>query len=208
MSTEDHSFTTFLSFRTRVMNFTISVPKGTTNHGNPQLLCLPSGWTDIVTFLVTNYYAHAATVFLEPGIASRRTATIVFTALVLPFSGISRAVYAIWRHAVTERTNPLKRAARSRALCMVMKVPKSGPYNKAVRTVRLWGQPKEKVLAYDLETAGSLTMEGPTSNVKVRDVEPGKNLYDPVLLCCCCLLTYFDFIVGYMHPFHRRPGTL
>ncbi len=98
------------------MNITISVPDGTTNHGNPQLLCVPSAWTDILTFLVTNYYAHAVTVLLDPGLASRRTIALIFAALILPFSSISRAVKAMSRHAVTERKNPLKRAARSRAL--------------------------------------------------------------------------------------------
>lgn len=156
-----------------IMNITIYVPDGTAIRGNPQLLCVPSAWTDILTFLVTNYYAHAATVLLDPGVAHRRTIILIFSALILPFSGISRAVKAIWRHAVTERKNPLKRVARSRALCMVMKIPKSGPYLGALRTVRKWGKPIEEVAAQtsvDSERSKALFMEGTPSNMKVCDI--------------------------------------
>ena len=106
------------------MNFTLSAPNGTTNHGNPDLVCTPAGWTDYVTFFFANYVAHAASIILEPGAGLRRTLMLVLVALVLPSSGVTRAVSAIWRHAATERSNPLKRAARARALCMVLKRPK------------------------------------------------------------------------------------
>lgn len=143
------------------MNFTISVPGGTTNHGNPDLLCLPAGGTDILTFLITNYFAHAASVMPEPGAASRRNIALIFAALVLPVSGISRALIAIWRHAAFETKNPVKRAARSRALAMVMRVPKSGRYLGAVRTVRTWGkapQTNPKVAAPDPESHQSIEL--------------------------------------------------
>ena len=35
-------------------NITITVPQGTTNHGNQKLLCTPSKWTDIATFFLAN----------------------------------------------------------------------------------------------------------------------------------------------------------
>ena len=122
---------------------------------------------------MTNYFAHAATVLLDPGVATRRTVVLIFAALILPFRGISRAVGAIWRHAATERHNPLKRAARSRALCMVMKAPKSGPYLGALRTVRTWGKPKEEVaaqLSVGPEKSSARAMEGKPCSVEVRDV--------------------------------------
>ena len=109
------------------MNLTVSVPDGTTNHGNPRLLCTPPGWSDFVIFYFANYFAHAGSIILEPGISVRRTLVLIFAALVLPASGINRAVSALWRRALTERANQLKRAARARALCIVLKVPEHGP---------------------------------------------------------------------------------
>jgi hypothetical protein len=167
------------------MNFTISVPGGTTNHGNPQLLCFPAAWTDIVTFLVTNYFAHAASVLPEPGAAFRRTIALILTALILPTSGIVRAVRAIWRHAAFETKNPVKRAARSRALAMVMRVPNSGPYQGAVRVVRTWGKLPEahsEVAAPDPDTHLSSEISSiqeakkPLTNVKMNNGSPIRKL--------------------------------
>ncbi|KAI9687420.1 MAG: hypothetical protein M1820_010457 [Bogoriella megaspora] len=167
------------------MNLTISVPGGTTNHGNPQLLCFPAAWTDIVTFLVTNYFAHAASVLPEPGAAPRRTVALIFAALILPISGVSRAVSAIWRHAAFESKNPVKRAARSRALGMVMRVPKSGRYLGAMRTVRTWGEPQEadsEVAAPDpgrqplSEISTFQEAKEESTKVKVSDISTTKRL--------------------------------
>lgn len=167
------------------MNFTISVPSGTTNHGNPQLLCFPAAWTDIVIFLVTNYFAHAASVLPEPGADSRRTIAFIFAALILPISGIVRAVSAIWRHAAFETKNPVKQAARSRALAMVMRVPNSGPYQGAVRTVRTWGKLQEadsEVAASDPDTHLSSEISSiqeakkALTDVKVSNGSPIKKL--------------------------------
>jgi hypothetical protein len=160
------------------MNFTISVPVGTTNHGNPQLLCLPAAWTDIVTFLVTNYFAHAASVLPEPGAGFWRTIALIFAALILPISGIVRAVSAIWRHAAFETKNPVKRAARSRALAMVMRVPNSGPYQGAVRAAR--DKPKKtdsEVAAHPPSEVSSIREAGKAlTDVKVSTGSPIKTL--------------------------------
>ena len=118
------------------MNLTIFVPDGTTNHGDSRLLCTPPGWSDFVIFFFANYFAHAGSIILEPGISVRRTLVLIFAALVLPASGINRAVSALWRHALTERANPLQRAARARALCMVLRVPKDGPAAVAIELQR------------------------------------------------------------------------
>src|SRR2546423_328016 len=48
-------------------NITITVPNGTTDHGDPHLLCLPAKWSDIALFFFGNYLAHAATVKSLPG---------------------------------------------------------------------------------------------------------------------------------------------
>jgi len=43
-------------------NITIVVPAGSRDHSNPKLLSTPTQWTDIATFFLANYVAHAATV--------------------------------------------------------------------------------------------------------------------------------------------------
>jgi len=104
-----------------VMNITISVPIGTTNHGSPNLLCTPPRWYDYVVFYFGNYLAHAATVVLYPGEDITRTVVIILSALFLPTSGVIRAVRCLLRHAGTTTKNPLRRAAQAGALCMVVR---------------------------------------------------------------------------------------
>ena len=53
--------------------------------------------------------------------------------LALPASGVYRATLAVWRHVATETANPLKRGARARALCMVLKTPGNGCRADAIR---------------------------------------------------------------------------
>jgi hypothetical protein len=118
------------------MNFTITVPEGTTNHGNPNLLCTPAQWYDFIVFFFANYFAHAASVVLEPGQSLRRTGVFILFALTLPGSGVVRALFAILRHAATETKNPLKRAARAGALCMVLKKPTTGRFALRLRLQR------------------------------------------------------------------------
>ncbi|KAL6892437.1 hypothetical protein HDV57DRAFT_482018 [Trichoderma longibrachiatum] len=115
------------------MNFTFTVPEGSTNHGNPNLLCTPAKWYDVLIFFSANYFAHAASVIIEPGQNSASIIQYILFALVLPGAGVSRAVRAISRHAITERKNPLKRAARAGALCMVLKKPENGRYATLLR---------------------------------------------------------------------------
>ncbi|KAK3940962.1 hypothetical protein QBC46DRAFT_383964 [Diplogelasinospora grovesii] len=106
------------------MNYTIVVPEGSTNHGNPKLLCTPPAWYDYVLFYFANYFAHAGTVITHPGQGFFETALVVAAALLVPVTGATRAVAAMQRGARFE-SNPLKRAARARALCMVAKSPEA-----------------------------------------------------------------------------------
>jgi len=108
------------------MNYTITVPEGTTNHGNPQLLCTPARWYDYILFFFANYLAHAATVVPVPGQDMEASIFAVSLALILPGNAIARSVTVILRRVATERKNPLKRAARAGALCIVLKKPKTG----------------------------------------------------------------------------------
>ncbi|KAF7555999.1 hypothetical protein G7Z17_g1731 [Cylindrodendrum hubeiense] len=106
------------------MNFTITVPKGSSNHSTPNLICTPPQATDYIVFFFTNYFAHAATVVSKPGQSLARTCLFIVLALILPGSGIIRALSAILHHASTEFKNPAKRAARAGALCMVVRKSK------------------------------------------------------------------------------------
>ncbi|KAI8632846.1 hypothetical protein F5Y19DRAFT_419176 [Xylariaceae sp. FL1651] len=102
------------------MNLTITVPSGSSNHGNPNLLCTPPSWYDYILFYFMNYVAHAATVITTPGQGNSETIFVVLAALLLPGSGITRAIDAIRRHSILE-SDPLRRAVRAGALCMVVK---------------------------------------------------------------------------------------
>ncbi|KAK4450922.1 hypothetical protein QBC34DRAFT_447894 [Podospora aff. communis PSN243] len=108
------------------MNYTIVVPEGTTNYGNPQLLCTPARWYDYILFIFANYLAHAATVVPTPGQDIEASICAVLLALILPGSAVARAVTVILRRAATESKDPLKRAARAGALCIVLKKPTNG----------------------------------------------------------------------------------
>ncbi|KAE8442734.1 hypothetical protein EG329_002874 [Mollisiaceae sp. DMI_Dod_QoI] len=98
-----------------MLNFTIPVPDGTTNHGNPNLLCLPPQWTDYVLFYIGNYFAHAATIMLEPGNSAVINLLRCTYALAFPLIGIVRAVDVLILRPGFAR-GPLEKAARSRAL--------------------------------------------------------------------------------------------
>ncbi|RDL40891.1 uncharacterized protein BP5553_00870 [Venustampulla echinocandica] len=101
-------------------NYTIAVPDGTTNHGDPDLLCMPPSWTDIFIFYAANYFAHAATVISRPGETTINSAVTIVSALLFPISGVVRGVSAIVSLAKFAKTD-LETAARSGALCMVVR---------------------------------------------------------------------------------------
>ena len=110
-------------------NITITVPEGTQNHGNPNLLCTPTRWTDVAVFFFANYVAHAATTKSTPGMTALGTLRVLLTALCLPVSGVTRGVKAIRQRAVFSST-PLETAAKAGALCVVVRtaewVPQRG----------------------------------------------------------------------------------
>lgn len=115
------------------MNITIPVPAGTTDHGQPGLLCVPPGWTDIFTFFATNYVAHAATVLARPGQSLSETFMDVVSALFVPGFGALRTLRYLILHPATVRDDDLRRAAAAGALCMVIRRErreKAGPFLK------------------------------------------------------------------------------
>jgi hypothetical protein len=107
------------------MDLNITLPSGASSHGNPNLLCLPPNWYDYIIFYFTNYFAHALTVLPPPGQAAWEAFFVGLAALLLPGSGVARAVRAILR-AANLRRHPLRRAARAGALCMLVRLPSEG----------------------------------------------------------------------------------
>ncbi|KAL2841717.1 hypothetical protein BJY01DRAFT_217123 [Aspergillus pseudoustus] len=104
------------------MNITINVPEGSSSHGDPNLLCTPPEWYDYILFFFTNYFAHAATIIAVPGQSITETICVAVTALLVPSSGIMRAVEVVIRRPLLRAADPLSRAAAATALCMVVKV--------------------------------------------------------------------------------------
>ena len=103
------------------MNLTVTVPAGSSNHGLTNYICTPTQWYDFIIFFGANFFAHAATIRTVPGEKSGDIALTVALALLFPFSGISRGVEAIARHASWPPCDELTRAARAGALCTVVR---------------------------------------------------------------------------------------
>jgi hypothetical protein len=101
------------------MNITVSVPPGTTTQGESDLLCIPPKWHDYLIFIAANYLAHAVTVVSCSGETWDRTLVAAVSALLLPVSGIGRALDSMWERPIFYR-DPFTRAARARTLCMVV----------------------------------------------------------------------------------------
>ena len=105
----------------RTQNFTIEVPYGTTNHGDPYSLCTPATFIDIASFLLFNYVAHGATVVSYPGEPAFDSLLNVAAAILFPTFGFIRALNFIMRHPLLTAKNDLEVTARSGALCMLVR---------------------------------------------------------------------------------------
>ena len=102
-------------------NITIEVPYGTTNHGEPNMLCTPATWSDIARYLLFNYVAHGATVVSYPGEPAFDIFLYVVIAILFPTFGVIRSLNFTIRHPVLTAKNDLEMAARSGALCMLVR---------------------------------------------------------------------------------------
>ena len=102
-------------------NITIEVPNGTTNHGEPNMFCTPTTWSDIAEYLLFNYVAHGATVVSYPGEPAFDALLIVMVAILFPTFGVIRALNFIIRHPILTAKSDLEMAARSGALCMLVR---------------------------------------------------------------------------------------
>jgi len=142
-------------------NITITVPDGTTNHGDPHVLCTPTAWTDIASFFLANFVAHAATVKSKPGEPILPTIIALLAALLFPTSGVLRRFAAIWQSAIFGR-NSLEKAARSGGALYGCQVFLMGTTVRGPRTGRelsnAWGKDKE-ARGYDGKGARTATSE-------------------------------------------------
>jgi hypothetical protein len=91
-------------------------------NGSHTVCCRKAAWTDILTFYLGNYVAHAVTAKTFPGQSSAGTVFILVTALLFPISGGLRALRFIFNGAFRAKTS-LQAAARAGALCMVVQLP-------------------------------------------------------------------------------------
>jgi hypothetical protein len=87
---------------------------------------------DVLIFFLANYFAHAATVKALPGESTKDLAFAVFLAITFPFSGVSRGLEAIVRHA-SFCCDDLKKAARTGALCIIVRSFYCDDLKKAAR---------------------------------------------------------------------------
>jgi hypothetical protein len=101
------------------VNITFAVPEGTSNHGDPNLICTPTHWTDIATFFLGNYVAHVATVPTFHGEPNALFKNAVF-ALFFPGWGLNRGMIFIFSFA-TFGKDVLEKALRAQALFMVVR---------------------------------------------------------------------------------------
>ena len=112
-----------------LQNVTITVPSGSTNHGNSHLLCIPQKHTAVATFFLANYLAHVATVKSIPGQPLIPSTLDMILTLFFPGYGIIRGLSSIQARAVQGKT-PLEIAQRAGALCEVVRTkywhPKNG----------------------------------------------------------------------------------
>jgi hypothetical protein len=125
-----------------MINITVTVPEGTSNHGDANILFLPTKWTNIVIFYLVNYVAHAATVKSLPGEKLGEMVYVAVVALIFPYSGLIRGIEAIVRRAAWRKGNALQRAAKVGALCVVVRDKTWKPLNgQIVENVEFWAVP-------------------------------------------------------------------
>jgi hypothetical protein len=89
------------------------------NGSKGDLVCRPTGWTDVVKFILFNYVIHGATVVIPPGYSRSWSLFMSLSALFMPYYGILMALQSM---ASMPRlgSNPLQVAHKAGALCMVV----------------------------------------------------------------------------------------
>lgn len=120
-------------------NITVSVPQGSTNHGNSRLVCTPSKWTDVVQFFILYIVAPAATVKSLPGQSIVGGLFAMCSALLFPTASVRMGIDTILRCAALQ-SSPLLKAHKAGALCEVVRAddwePQHGDYVRCVADIR------------------------------------------------------------------------
>jgi hypothetical protein len=111
---------------TPLVSLLIEVPNGTTQHGNPRIICPPTTWATLATFFVGNFVAHIVTVKSIPGERLPVTICNLILALLFPTSGLMRGLNAIAR-LVRLGESEIDKACRAGALCVVVRNSKWRP---------------------------------------------------------------------------------
>ena len=102
----------------------ITLPPGISDHGESNLLCKPATGYTVFSFMLANYFTHAATTQTLPGEPLYHQMLNFVTAFLFPAAGVSRGLNSIARGIlVTTSRNEadLDRAAAAGALCMVVR---------------------------------------------------------------------------------------
>lgn len=109
----------------------ISLPAGSTNHGDPNVLCTPASWFTIASFILANYVAHSATTPIYPGERTFEQALAFATSFLFPAAGVARGLNTIARGimvlATPRKKSELQQAAAAGALCMVIRTSEWTP---------------------------------------------------------------------------------
>ncbi|CAG5137535.1 uncharacterized protein ALTATR162_LOCUS139 [Alternaria atra] len=126
-----------------LQNITIALPPGSSDHGTPGLLCTPTKPIDLLTFYLLNYVAHAATVLTRPGERADDYFVSVIGSLLFPALGLYRGIEAILSGAVCVRDDDLRKAARSGALCVVVRGADWRPVDGEIITHAIYKRPAD-----------------------------------------------------------------
>ena len=124
-----HPLNTTILFPTNSMT-NVTLPAGATNHGDPGLICTPATWFTVASFILANYFAHAATTQLFPGETLYEKVLAFFTSLLFPASGVFRGLNSIARGIMvvaSYRESELRQATVAGALCMVIRTQEWSP---------------------------------------------------------------------------------
>jgi hypothetical protein len=77
------------------LNSTTPLSREFSRFGDGGLLCRAARWTDVLTFSLGNYVAHAATIRSQPDSPTVSRALIILVALAFPTFGLQRGIGAI-----------------------------------------------------------------------------------------------------------------
>jgi len=108
----------------------VTLPAGSTNHGDPHLLCTPASWFTVASFILANFVAHSATTPFYPGERTVEKALAFATSFLFPAAGVARGLNTIARGIMVLATpgkSELQQAAAAGALCMVIRTSEWTP---------------------------------------------------------------------------------